>query len=170
MNRTDQLLAPPVDNMSLQTACQAEFVRFESLSDFDRRSDMELVASTVEVEAMLAQSKRQDYLTFVSVMTNTTHQTPRTPLLPYTLTTTGPNTSVSLILPANGTRVVQVAIFAASTALENISVTFSDVGKLSAASSARLASPAFRPPALTIYTGQSCRLQWQWRRVRWAIF
>ena len=109
----------------------ARFVRFESKTPFDTRSPMEQMASPDEISAMTGAASRQDYLTFVSAISNTSLQSVRLDALPASLVESGPNTTVAASAKPGQFVVIQVAVYALQD-LENVTVAFSAVGKVPA--------------------------------------
>ena len=102
----------------------AQFVRFESRSSHDVRSAMEFSASRDEVVSVLNQYPSAPYLTWVSLIENTTDQTIRMNYdLPLQLIETPPNTTVSMPR-GDGVRIVQVILYAAREHLRGVVVDF----------------------------------------------
>ena len=87
---------------------------------------MEFVASEQEVRDMLAKSDRKDYLTFVSRVVNTTHQSPRMDKLPFDLVQRGPNATLQVTASPGEQVNVQTILYAAGNDVGNISVTFDE--------------------------------------------
>ena len=114
-----------------RAAATAEFVRFESKTPFDTRSPMEMLASTQEVARMLGSAPRKDYLTFPIAVTNATTQSLRLDALPISLAGKGPSTTVAATGKPGQYVVIQIAVFALD-AVENMSVSFSAIGKIPA--------------------------------------
>ena len=180
------VLPPPLPSSSSSSTppapaplpIEAKLVRFESYSDFDRRSPMELIASKAEVGAAIAQApasaRARGYLTWVSTIRNTTDQTLRMPALPHELAMTPTNTSVVVEIDAAASKrsgagsvtVLQVVLFASSsTDLESIDVEFGDVGGLPASAftcfhceGRDYHGRAMKPPPLHIASGTAGQL------------
>lgn len=114
-------------------------VTFDSVSEFDRRSPMEMVASPTEIATMLSQASPSNppYLIWAWQIFNSSTDGVRLKVLPLPLVAAGPGkTSAAVQLahreePASGQfAMLQLAVFAASKPIESVEVTFGHVGQL----------------------------------------
>lgn len=120
---------PPID-WSASRILWATVVAWESYSDFDARSPMEWVASGKEIAAVQSQSDRNDYLTWVSEVYNTSTQTPRTPHPPYPVVSTTPNNTVHVQVYPGKTTSLQVLILAGSANITRVDFQAGAIGKI----------------------------------------